>query len=161
MISIELDNIKDFMSHLFIKDTFDHFLCRELQIDTFVSFKIDGRMLKDFLNDIEKEELAESPYAPWSMLKPYCFNMIKGKRTPLSMKLVFSMPPHSIAAFLNKNNISINPGTVNGLYLNIRYENRQLCVITGTSLSSFTLDKSVENAWDTAVGQFIKKTQEP
>ena len=116
-------------------------------------------MLKDFLNDIEKEELAESPYAPWSMLKPYCFNMIKGKRTPLSMKLVFSMPPHSIAAFLNKNDISINPDTVNGLYLNIRYENRQLCVITGTSLSSFTLDKSVENAWDTAVGQFIKKTQ--
>ena len=108
MISIELDNIKDFMSHLFIKDTFDHFLCRELQIDTFVSFKIDGKMLKDFLNDIEKEELAESPYAPWSMLKPYCFNMIKGKRTPLSMKLVFSMPPHSIAAFLNKNDISIN-----------------------------------------------------
>ena len=68
MISIELDNIKDFMSHLFIKDTFDHFLCRELQIDTFVSFKIDGKMLKDFLNDIEKEELAESPYAPCQCL---------------------------------------------------------------------------------------------
>ena len=140
MISIELDNIKDFMSHLFIKDTFDHFLCRELQIDTFVSFKIDGKMLKDFLNDIEKEGLAESPYANKD-------------------DFVFSMPPHSIAAFLNKNDISINPDTVNGLYLNIRYENRQLCVITGTSLSSFTLDKSVENAWDTAVGQFIKKTQ--
>ena len=50
-------------------------------LSVFVSFKIDGKMLKDFLNDIEKEELAESPYAPWSMLKPYCFNMIKGKRT--------------------------------------------------------------------------------
>lgn len=61
MISIELDNIKDFMSHLFIKDTFDHFLCRELQIDTFVSFKIDAKMLKDFLNDIEKKNWLSHP----------------------------------------------------------------------------------------------------
>ena len=53
MISIELDNTKDFMSHLFIKETFDHFLCREFQTNTFVSFTIDGRMFKDFLNDIE------------------------------------------------------------------------------------------------------------
>ena len=89
MINIELDNTKTFMSHLFIKDTFDHFLCRELQIDTFVSFKVDGKLQKDFLNDIEKDELSESSYTPWSMLKPYCFNMIKGNRTPLSMKLVF------------------------------------------------------------------------
>lgn len=72
MINIELDNIKNFMSHLFIKDTFDHFLCRELRIDTFVSFKIDGTLQKDFLNDIEKAELSESSYTPWSMLKPYC-----------------------------------------------------------------------------------------
>ena len=60
MISIELDNTKDFMSHLFIKETFDHFLCREFQTNTFVSFTIDGRMFKDFLNDIEKEELKET-----------------------------------------------------------------------------------------------------
>ena len=130
-----------------------------MQLSRYLEHLKNPKLVLNLLPDIEKEELAESPYAPWSMLKPYCFNMIKGKRTPLSMKLVFSMPPHSIAAFLNKNDISINPDTVNGLYLNIRYENRQLCVITGTSLSSFTLDKSVENAWDTAVGQFIKKTQ--
>ena len=80
-------------------------------------------------------------------------------RTPLSMKLVFSMPQHSIEAFIAKNGLNISSDTVTGLYLNIRYENKQLCVITGTSLSSFTLDKSMENAWDTAVEHFIKKTQ--
>ena len=31
------------------------------------------------------------------------------------MKLVFSMPPHSIATFLNKNDISINPDTVKSI----------------------------------------------
>ncbi len=159
MINIELDNIKNFMSHLFIKDTFDHFLCRELRIDTFVSFKIDGTLQKDFLNDIEKAELSESSYTPWSMLKPYCFNMIKGSRTPLSMKLVFSMPRHSIESFIAKNVLNTRSDAVTGLYINIRYENKQLSVITGTSLSSFTLDKSMENAWDTAVEHFIKKTQ--
>ena len=157
MTNIELDNAKDFMSHLFIKDTFDHFLCREIEIDTFVSFKIEGKLLHDFLNDIEKEELSDSPFVPWSMLKPYCFNIINGSRTPLSIKLVFAMPTHSITSFIEKNSISISPSDVSGLYLNVRYENKALCVVTGTSLNTFTLDKSVEIAWDTAVEHFIKQ----
>ncbi len=159
MISIELDSTKDFMSNLFIKDTFDHFLCREFHTDTFVSFTIDGRMFTDFLNDIEKEELAGNDYAPWSMLKPHCFNIIKGNRTPLSMRIVFAMPPHSIPGFISGNGLNIRPEDISGLYLNIRYENKVLSVVTGTSLNTFTLDKSVENAWDTAVEHFIKKTQ--
>lgn len=85
--------------------------------------------------------------------------MIKGSRTPLSMKLVFSMPRHSIESFIAKNVLNTRSDAVTGLYINIRYENKQLSVITGTSLSSFTLDKSMENAWDTAVEHFIKKTQ--
>lgn len=157
MINIELDNAKDFMSHLFIKETFDYFLCREIELDTFVSFKIEGKLLHDFLTDIEKEELAESNFVPWSMLKPYCFNIIKGNRTPLAIKLVFAMPRHSIASFVTKNNLSTAPDVISGLYLNIRYENKSLCVVTGTSLNAFTLDKSVENAWDTAVEHFIKQ----
>lgn len=157
MISIELDNTKQFMSQLFIKDTFDNFLCREFQTDTFASFKIDGRMFCDFLNDIEKEELAETDYAPWSMLKPYCFNIIKGNRTPLSMRIVFAMPSHSIPGFISGNGLNIRPEQISGLYLNIRYENKVLSLVTGTSLNTFTLDKSVENAWDTAVEHFIKK----
>ena len=52
MTNITLDNIKEFMSHLFIKDTFDSFLCREISIDTFVPFRIEGTLLTDFLNDI-------------------------------------------------------------------------------------------------------------
>lgn len=159
MISIELDNTKDFMSHLFIKETFDHFLCREFQTNTFVSFTIDGRMFKDFLNDIEKEELKETDYAPWSMLKPHCFNIIKGNRTPLSMRIVFTMPPHSIPGFISGNGLNIRPEEISGLYLNVRYENKQLSIVTGTSLNTFTLDKSIENAWDMAVEHFIKKTQ--
>lgn len=159
MINIELDNAKDFMSHLFIKETFDHFLCREIELDTFVSFRIDGRLLHDFLNDIEKEELSGSPFVPWSMLKPHCFNIIKGSRTPLCIRAVFAMPPHSIASFIAKNGLNVPPDTISGLYLNIRYENKSLNIVTGTSLNTFTLDKSVENAWDTAVEHFIKKTQ--
>ena len=37
------------------------------------------------------------------------------------------------------------------LHMQLRYENGTLCVVTGIYNSSFTLDKSVENAWDMAV----------
>lgn len=155
MTNISLDNIKEFMSHLFIKDTFDSFLCREISIDTFVPFRIEGTILTDFLNDIEKEELKDCSYVPWSMLKPYCFNIIKGSRTPLSLKAVFAAPDTSIAGFVNKNGLNISPDMISGLYLNIRYENKSLNIITGTSLAAFTLDRTVEQAWDEAVTHFI------
>lgn len=156
MINITLDNIKEFMSHLFIKDTFDQFLCKSIDIDTFVPFRIEGSIMTDFLNDIEKEELKGCRYIPWVMLKPYCFNIIKGSRTPLSMKAVFAAPDNSIEGFISRNALNIPPNMVSGLYINIRYEKKNLNIITGTSLSTFTPDKSVEQAWDEAVSRFIK-----
>lgn len=155
MTNITLDNIKEFMSHLFIKNTFDSFLCKEISIDTFVPFRIDGTIMTDFLNDIEKEELKDNQYIPWSMLKPYCFNIIKGNRTPLSLKAVFAAPKSYIADFVSHNGLSVSPDMINGLYLNIRYEKRCLNIITGTSLSSFTLDRTVEQVWDESVEHFI------
>lgn len=156
MTNINLDNIKDFMSHLFIKNTFDRFLCKEISIDTFVPFRIEGTILPDFLNEIEKEELKNDPYVPWSMLKPYCFNIIKGNRTPLCMRAVFTLSSSDIAQFISKNNLTSSPDTINGLYINIRYENKSLNIVTGTSLTVFSLDKTVELTWDTSVTQFIR-----
>lgn len=155
MTNISLDNIKEFMSHLFIKDTFDSFLCREICIDTFVPFRIEGAILTDFLNDAEKEELKDCSYIPWSMLKPHCFNIIKGSRTPLGMKAVFALPPSAVAGFVSRNGLNMPPDMIKGLYLNIRYENKSLNIITGTSLASFTLDRTVEQAWDETVEHFI------
>ncbi len=151
MISIEIDNIKNFMSHLFIKDSLDYFLCKEINLQTFSSFNIDGSIAYDFLTDVEKEELNGLNYIPWSKLKPYCFNIIKGSRTPLSLKAVFCLPPNEIMSLIAESSLNINPDTIEGLYLNIRFENNKLTLISGSSLTYFTMDKTIDKLWDDAL----------
>lgn len=155
MTCIELDSTKEFMTHLFMKDTFDRFLCREIHIDTFVPFRIDGTMLKDFLTDEEKEKLSDVSLVPWAMLKPQCFNIIKGSRTPLGMMAVFALTPLAITEFIESNALSSFAGLVNGLYINVKFASGKLTVTTGTSLTTFTMDKSVEHAWDDYVTHFV------
>lgn len=159
MICIELDNTKEFMTHLFIKETFDRFLCQQINIDTFVSFRIDGGLLKDFLTDEEQENLAESSLVPWSMLKPRCFGIIKGSRTPLSIFAVFYLSKQEIEKFANENGLTSFLGLISGLCINIKFTNSKLNITTGTSLNTFTMDKSVEQAWDNYVKGFIAKTE--
>ena len=45
---------------------------------------------------------------------------------------------------------------ITGLYVNIRYEEGQLTCVTGTSVSFFTLDKSLDREWDETVRQFLR-----
>ena len=44
---------------------------------------------------------------------------------------------------------------VGGLYLNLVYENDVLNCITGTYLNIFTMDKSLEKAWDKKIRKEI------
>lgn len=45
---------------------------------------------------------------------------------------------------------------IQGLYLNIRYEDGALYCVTGTSLNFFTMDKTLENEWDKSVAKFMR-----
>lgn len=49
MIAFSLTNIKDFMSHLLLNETFDHFSFIEGEITTFNTFHIDGFIKKEVL----------------------------------------------------------------------------------------------------------------
>ena len=48
MLSIQISDIKDFMSHLLSKDTFDHFYFIEASIKMGVSYQIQGRINEGF-----------------------------------------------------------------------------------------------------------------
>lgn len=89
MISLNLTDIKNFMAQLLLSETFDHFSFIEGEIVTFNTFKIDGFIQKDFF-DTEEEP---PQYSYWENLREYCFSIIRGKRTPLSFHLVFSLSP--------------------------------------------------------------------
>lgn len=140
------------MKHLLLTETFDHFLFIEGEITTFNTFTIDGYLHKDFF-----EEEPPLSFSFWKHLREFCFSIIKGKRTPLQFKFVFSLSPENIAKLISQNELNFHPQDVQGLYLNLRFNGTDLQCITGTSLKTFTLDKSLEQAWDKMVQKFFSQ----
>lgn len=153
MISLNLTDIKNFMAQLLLSETFDHFSFIEGEIVTFNTFKIDGFIQKDFF-DTEEEP---PQYSYWENLREYCFSIIRGKRTPLSFHLVFCLSPSNTERLIARNTPSLQAKDVQGLYLNIRYDGKHLSCITGTSFKTFTMDKSLEHAWDEMVQKFFRQ----
>ena len=162
MIALQIQDIKNFMSKLLLSQTFDNFLLVEGSITTFNTFRIDGRLHKDFFTDEESEErgLENREFSLWKEVKPFCLELIKGKKTPLGFKFTFQLSKENTAKLLTSSGItSIQPENVSGLLLNIRYDNGALNVITATNLSLFTLDKTLERAWDDMVKRFLKQQE--
>ena len=69
------------------------------------------------------------------------------------------MPPQAVDKFVTGHQMPLKADQVNGLYLNIRYEEGKLFCVTGTSVSIFTLDKTLDMEWDQAVRSFLKKNE--
>ena len=157
MKAFQILDIKDFMKELLVNDAFDTFRVSEFNVTTNVSYSIDGEIHPEFNTPEELATLPENSetYISWGDIKPFCFSVIKGKRTPLNFKIVFVFAKEELAQLLADNNIAINTEDIFGLYLNCQYENNSLMCVTGTSLRLFSLDKSLDNAWDAHVAEFL------
>lgn len=146
---------KNCMSHLLLKPTFDKFSLIDGEVTTFNTFKVNGFVHKDFY-----EEAPEKTYSLWADLRDFFFQLIRGKRTPLSFKFVLSLPETEFEQFLNAYTISsITKEQIQGLYLNLKYDGSNLQCVTGTSLHIFTMDKTLENCWDEYVKKFFLKNE--
>ena len=140
------------MKHLLLTETFDHFLFIEGEITTFSKFSIDGYLQKSFFEDTEQPNV---DFSFWKQIRDYCFSIIKGKQTPLNFKFIFSLSPENTARLITQNQLDFHPEDVQGLYLNIRFDGTDLLCITGTSLKTFSMDRSLEQAWDKMVQKFF------
>lgn len=156
MILLSISEVKEFMSKLLLSDTFDSFLFIEGEIVTFNTFSINGYLQKDFF---DKDMIPERNYSLWKELREYCFSLIRGKRTPLRFKFVFGLSEPNIEKLLRQQGLSFTPQDVQGLYLNISYDGHSLRCVTGTSMNLFTLDKSLEEAWDKMVQKFFAQKE--
>ncbi|WP_461812255.1 DUF5721 family protein [Faecalimonas sp.] len=152
MVLLSISEVKEFMSKLLLSETFDSFLFIEGEIVTFNTFSINGRLQKDFF---DKDMLPERNYSLWTDLREYCFSLIRGKRTPLRFKFIFGLAETNIKKLLEQQTLAFTPQDVQGLYLNISYDGTSLKCVTGTSMNLFTLDKSLEEAWDKMIQKFF------
>ena len=156
MISLQLDTKKS-MSELLLRETFHKFLLIEGEITTFNKFTIDGYIHQEFYgeNKSQEPEADLAVYSTWENLQEYCLSIIKGKHTPLNFRFIFCFPPAWIAKFIASRNLDFRSESVQGLYLNFRYDGKNLTCTTGTALNSFTLDKSLEHAFDAWAKEFF------
>ena len=162
MIALQIQDIKNFMSKLLLTQTFDNFLLIEGSVTTYNTFYIDGRIHKDFFTEEELEERALNTrtFSLWKEVRPFCLELKKKKKTPLGFKFVFQLSRENTAKLLTASGItSLLPENVTGLLLNIRYDGGNLSCITATNLNLFTLDKSVEHAWDDMLKRFLKQQE--
>ncbi len=161
MIALKIEDLKLFTSKLFVGEVFDQFLAKEAVIVTFNTFTIDGNIRSTYYSKEELEEMNTGQLSTWAMMKPFCFSLIKGKRLPVSFRIILQMSKEGTERFLASRQIAFTPDQVKGLYLNIRYEEDKLSCVTGTSVSVFTLDKTLDEEWDQAFKVFLKQNEIP
>ena len=158
MIALNLFEIKDFMNKLLCSETFDNFLLREVTIQSSVTWSLDGSLNTDFYSgeELETNGLSGLSFLPFGKIRPQCFDLIKGKRTPTYFKFVFLLSPANLCRTLEQTRSSFTPEDITGMFLNLKFQHGKLLLTTGISYRTFSADKSLEGEWDQLVKRFLK-----
>lgn len=161
MIAFGIKVTKNIMNSLLRSEQFDFFLVEEAVITTFNTFHIDGHLVKDFYSGEELEELENSQkstvFSCWGDIRPVCFQLIKGKKTPVSFKVVLHAAPQLIEKIAANPECGVAANLIRSLVLNIRYDNGKVTCITGSAFTTFVMDKSVDRLWDAYVRQLLSE----
>lgn len=157
MISLNIPEVKLFMAKLLTNSTFDFFLLREMELQTFTNFTITGQFNEAFFTKEELEERGENRYINWGDVRQVAFTMIKGNKSPLALKIVFQLSKDRCELLVNRFGGKLSIDDIGGLYLNVRYEKGELHIITGVAIKTFTLDKTLEQEWDQEVKKLFKE----
>lgn len=156
MLALQITSMKTFMNQLLAGDTFDIFLLEEAVISTANTYTIDGHINVDFYPMEERgNDCLPYEFQCWSEIKGLCFNLIKGKNTPLFFKFVLHLKPEKAAALLTRENSSVDASQVRALVLNIKYDGSKAMLTTGTSYHTFVMSKDPDNIWDKAVAKYL------
>ena len=158
MTALQITSMKNFMNRLLTSESFDIFLLEEAVIGTANTFTIDGHVNKDFFKDEDDETALGLPeFRPWSELKSLCFDLIKGKKTPLFFRFTLQLKPELAANLLKKENCDVDPEQVKALVLNIRYDGTKAVLTTATAYHTFLLSKEPDAIWDRAVAKYLDR----
>lgn len=120
------------MAKLLKASAFDDLLLSSMEILSFASFDIKQK----------KEDLY------WRDIRPFALDIVKKGGTPKSIKLVFSLDKEKASALKADTNFFLNIYYTSG-------EASSLIATSGTSMKTFSLDKSGDHLWEDWVSQFF------
>lgn len=160
MLALKISSVKSFMNHLLVADTFDNFLLVEALISTANTYQIDGHINKEFFaGDDTWPGDSSYEFTPWKDMKTLCFNLIKGKRTPLFFKFVLHLKPETVSKLLATGGCLVPPEQIKALVLTIKYDGIQAVLTTGSAYHTFVMSKEPDTIWDKALQQFLTKQE--
>lgn len=151
MFSGTVEELKMFMTVLLRGDLFDFWEVKEARVETFFELSVNGRVKKDFFDE---EERAEREFINWRDVKDLFFGVIKGKRLPGMFRVVLSADKSRTEEILRSCGKEQEEAGAT-LYLNMHYNGKCCRVVGGVSHVGFTMDKTLEQAWDEALQRFF------
>ena len=162
MRAFQIQDTKEFMKKLLLSEAFDALCVSEAAITTFCTFTVNGAYHPEYFDpadQISSENV--SLFSPWKRIRPFFLELTKGSHTPLSFHIVFRFSPAQTQKWLIQNGLKQTPEDVDGLFLTVRFADKTLSVTSGTSLKTFTLDRTLEHTWDASAESFLRKMAVP
>ena len=155
IIALTITDKKDFTKKLFLQETFDAFEVAKADISTSNTISIDGTLNLDYFDEAERNAYAEQKRerSLWQELRPLCFSIIRGKKTPRSFKIILQLSKSQREAPPFLDLAEFDPDI--SFCLTIHFTGESLTCTSGTFRSSFSLDQSYVAPWDTAVEAFF------
>lgn len=158
MQTITILDIKPFMQLLFQSEHLKSYDFVSADIRTDMTYSLDGHMNKSFFSEEEITSLSleQKNYLPWSLAREKIFVLIKGKKTPSLLKIVLKVSDEQADTLLSATNSSLNSNDIDGIFLNIIYNENKLNVICGISYRIFTMDKNLEFEFASSIVTLFK-----
>ncbi len=163
MLELTLTNKKDFMNKLLCTNCFDDFLLTEAVISVRTTHTIDGHLNRGYYEKDEWEDSSIRPFdlITWADIRPSCFELIKGRRTPAALKFILCCKPAVRDDIINgpqNDNVSDHASSsVDALVIRILFHDDLMSLTTGVSYTSFVPGHDIDHAFDEWIRRFLKE----
>ncbi|MGI6108102.1 MAG: DUF5721 family protein [Lachnospiraceae bacterium] len=98
----------------------------------------------------------ENTFVSWKDIRPICFSMIRGKRTPLSFRLVLLCPASEAPEYFGELAGAEDSG-ISSFVLVLQYKDGKITATTAVSYSRFALDRGPERQWDSEAAEWFRR----
>lgn len=158
MQAIHILDIKPFMQLLFQTEQLNEYEFVSADIRTDMTYSLDGHINRSFFSEEElvQHSLTQRSYLTWSIAREKVFTLIKGKRTPSLLKIVLRASVPETENLISSTNSSLNSNDIDGIFLNIIFQENKLNVICGISYKIFTMDKELESEFSAKIITLLK-----
>jgi hypothetical protein len=134
------ETVKSVMNALFKSEAFDDFFVRGVEICSITRFEISGIL------DPSCAEGEGRGYCYWREVKRYVYDLIRGRKKPKLLRIIFSLPEEAAQA------IHTNAAA---LFLNLNFSEGTLLFTAATSQKEFSLDKTMDFRWEAYIQNFF------